>query len=86
MRVVVPFMLHNGVDELRSLRKDTAPQSGGTAVDTSVSFGEWQQGEQTVAGVGVFKGPLSSVLTSYYSSITFINFKAAQLFVLTMEK
>ena len=55
-------------------------------MDTSISFGEWQQGEQTVAGVGVFKGPLSSVLTSYYSSITFINFKAAQLFVLTMEK
>ena len=55
-------------------------------MDTSVSFGEWQQGEQTVAGVGVFKGPLSFVLTSYYSSITFINFKAAQLFVLTMEK
>ena len=32
--------------------KEADPQSGGTALDTSVSLARWQQGEQTVAGVG----------------------------------
>ena len=36
------------------LRRRTDLQSGGgTAADTSVCFARWQQGEQTVAEVGV---------------------------------
>ncbi len=37
---------------LNSLREEAALQSGGTAVDTSVSSPRWQLCEQTVAGVG----------------------------------
>ena len=60
-----PFKLHNrkkslffyfiqssAEDELRS-QNSSALYSGVTAADTSVSFARWQQGEQTVAGVGV---------------------------------
>ena len=32
---------------------EALPLSGGTLADTSVYFARWQQGEQTVAGVGV---------------------------------
>lgn len=41
----------SGEDELRnlSLAYEAAPYSGGTAVDTCVSFAGWQQVEQTEA-------------------------------------
>ena len=41
------FFFHKWVVE------EAALCSGGLAVETSVSFGRWQQGEQTVAGVGI---------------------------------
>ena len=45
--------------------------SGDMAADTSVSFARRQQGEQTVAAVGVILYyPLSSVQTSYFSDVT----------------
>ena len=56
-------------DEFRGLGKEAAPQSGGTAADTSVSFARWQQGEQTVAGVGVvFQYPLGPVQISHFTN------------------
>ncbi len=41
------------VEDSRSLRKEAALESGGMAVDTSVSLARRQQGEQAVAGMGI---------------------------------
>lgn len=39
------------IEESHSLRREAGPQSGGTAVDMSLS--RWQQGRRAVAGSGV---------------------------------
>ena len=47
----------------------SALQSGGAAADTSVLFASWQQGEQTVAGVGVvLYYSLGSVQTKHFTN------------------
>ncbi len=44
------------IERSHSLRKEAAPRSGGTVVDTSVSLARWQQGEQDVARMGIVSG------------------------------
>lgn len=46
-------------DEFHSLGNEAAAQSRGMTADTAVFLATWQQGEQTVAGVGVvFQNPI----------------------------
>ena len=53
-----------------SLRQEAALWSGGTAADTSVSLARWQQGEQTVAGMGaVFQYRLGSEQTTQLTNV-----------------